>query len=49
MPSRIKSLRISTRLMLINAAILISVLLLTSTLTVVGLYFSVYHQADIEM
>ncbi len=49
MPSRIKHLRISTKLMLINAAILISVLLLTSFLTVVGLYVSIYHQAEVEI
>ncbi len=49
MSSRIKSLRVSTRLMLVNAAILIFTLLLTSFLTIAGLYYSVYHQAEVEL
>ena len=44
MSLKIDRLRVSTKLMLVNAAILISILLLTSLLTVAGLYFSVYHQ-----
>ena len=35
--------------MLVNAAILVSILLLTSLLTVAGLYFSLYHQAEVEL
>ena len=35
--------------MLVNAAILVCVLLLTSLLTITGLYFSVYHQAEVEL
>ncbi len=35
--------------MLVNAAILVSILLLTSFLTIAGLYFSVYHQAEVEL
>ena len=49
MSSRIKSLRVSTRLMLVNAAILVFTLLLTSFLTIAGLYYSVYHQAEVEL
>ncbi len=49
MSSRIKNLRVSTKLMLVNAAILISILLLTSLLTIAGLYFSLYHQAEVEL
>ena len=46
---RLRTLRISTKLTLVSAAVLFSVLLVTSLLTVVGIYFSVYHQAEIEM
>ena len=49
MSSRIKSLRVSTRLMVVNAAILVLTLLLTSFLTIAGLYYSVYHQAEVEL
>ena len=49
MSLKIDRLRVSTKLMLVNAAILISILLLTSLLTVAGLYFSVYHQAEMEL
>ena len=49
MSLRIDRLRVSTKLMLVNAAILISILLLTSVLTIAGLYFSVYHQAEVEL
>ena len=49
MSSRIENLRVSTKLMLVNAAILVSILLLTSLLTVAGLYFSLYHQAEVEL
>ncbi len=49
MSLRIKSLHVSTKLMLVNAAILISILLLTSLLTIAGLYFSVYHQAEMDL
>ena len=49
MSSKIKSLRVSTKLMLVNAVILIGILLLTSLLTVAGLHFSVYHQAEVEL
>ncbi|MBQ9634172.1 MAG: hypothetical protein IJR37_04050, partial [Schwartzia sp.] len=49
MSSRINRLRVSTKLMLVNAAILISILVLTSLLTVAGLYFSVYHQAEMDL
>ena len=49
MSSRIENLRVSTKLMLVNAAILIIILVLTSLLTIAGLYFSVYHQAEVEL
>lgn len=49
MSSKIKNLRVSTKLMLVIAAILVSILLLTSLLTIAGLYFSVYHQAEVEL
>ena len=49
MSSRIRNLRVSTKLMLVNAAILISILFLTSFLTIIGLYFSLYHQAEVEL
>ena len=49
MSSKIKSLRVSTKLMLVNAVILIGILLLTSLLTIAGLYFSVYHQAEMDL
>ena len=47
--ARMRTLRISTKLTLVSAAILCSILALTSVLTIVGIYFSVYHQAEIEM
>ena len=47
--ARMRTLRISTKLTLVSAAILCSVLAFTSILTTVGIYFSVYHQAEIEM
>jgi signal transduction histidine kinase len=47
--ARLRTLRISTKLTLVSAAILCSILVFTSLLTIVGIYFSVYHQADIEM
>ena len=49
MSLKIDRLRVSTKLMLVNAAILISILFLTSFLTIMGLYFSVYHQAEVEL
>lgn len=49
MISRLRNLRISTKLTLIYAAILCSILLFTSCMTVAGLYFVLYHQAGIEM
>ncbi len=49
MLSRIDSLRISTRLTLVNAAILICILLLTSLLTIPGIYFALYHQAEVDL
>ena len=45
MLSRTNRLRISTKLTLVNAAILVCILVLTSLLTVAGIYFAVYHQA----
>ncbi|MBQ7515262.1 MAG: HAMP domain-containing protein [Schwartzia sp.] len=42
-------MRISTRLTLVNAAILICILLLTSLLTIPGIYFALYHQAEVEL
>ena len=47
--SRLRILRISTKLTLIYAAILCCILLLTSIMTVAGLYFVLYHQASIEL
>ena len=49
MSLKIENLRVSTKLMLVNAAILIIILVLTSLLTIAGLYFSVYHQAEVEL
>lgn len=46
---KIKSLRISARLTLLYASILISILFVTSSLAAIGLYVSVYHQASVEM
>lgn len=46
---KLPPLRISARLMLANAAILVSMLLLTSFLTILGIYFSLYHQAELEI
>ena len=46
---KLPPLRISMRLMLANAAILVSMLILTSLLTIIGIYFSLYHQAELEM
>ena len=43
MSLKIKPLRISARLTLMYASILISILFITSTFTVIGLYVSVYH------
>ena len=40
---------ISTKLTLIYAAILCCILMLTSLLTAVGIYFSLYHQAEVEL
>ncbi|MGP1585488.1 MAG: sensor histidine kinase [Schwartzia sp. (in: firmicutes)] len=46
---KLPHLGISMRLMLANAAILVSMLLLTSLLTILGIYYSLYHQAEVEM
>lgn len=49
MSSRISGLSVSMRLMLVNAAILIFTLVFTSVLTVVGIYFTIHHQAGMEL
>jgi len=49
MSLKIKPLRISLRLTLLYASILVTILFVTSTLTVIGLYFSVYRQAGVEL
>ena len=49
MLSRTNRLRISTKLTLVNAAILVCILVLTSLLTVAGIYFAVDHQAEVEL
>ena len=46
---RVCNVRISTRLTLLYAAILACVLMFTSIVTAIGVYFSLYHQAEIEM
>ena len=46
---RVRNMRISTRLTLIYASILACVLLFTSCVTAIGVYFSLYHQAEVEM
>lgn len=46
---KLPPLGISVRLMLANAAILVSMLLLTSFLTILGIYFSLYRQAELEI
>ncbi len=43
------SMRISIRLTLVYTSILLCVLLLTSGITAAGIYFSLYHQASVEM
>lgn len=47
--SRLQHLRISTKLTLVQVAILAAILLITQTITTVGLYFTVYHQAQSEL
>lgn len=49
MSLKIKPIRISLRLTLLYASILVTILFVTSTFTVIGLYFSVYHQAGVEL
>ena len=46
---RVCNVRISTRLTLLYAAILACVLMFTSIVTAIGVYFSLYHQAEVEM
>lgn len=47
--SRLQHLRISTKLTLVQVAILAVILFITHTITTVGLYFTVYHQAWSEL
>lgn len=47
--SQIQHLRISTKLTLVQVAILAVILFITHTITTVGLYFTVYHQAWSEL
>ena len=46
---QIKSMRISLRLTLVYGSIMVMILLFTSFLTGIGIYYSMYHQAEIEM
>ena len=49
MPNRLRYARISTKITCFYAAVLLLVLILTSTLTGLGVYFSFYHQAEVEL
>ena len=45
----ITRLRISTKITILYAAILMVVLILSSVVTGLGVYFSFYHQAEVEI
>ncbi len=49
MLNRLRYARISTKITCFYAAVLLLVLILTSTLTGLGVYFSFYHQAEVEL
>lgn len=44
-----RHMRVSTWLTLIYASVLVFVLVFTSLVTAIGIYFSLYHQAEIEL
>ena len=47
--NRLRYARISTKITCFYAAVLLLVLILTSALTGIGVYFSFYHQAEVEL
>ena len=50
--SRLRSsrhMRISTWLTLVYAAVLVFVLVFTSIVSAIGIYYSLYHQAELEI
>ena len=47
--NRLRYAQISTKITCFYAAVLLLVLILTSTLTGLGVYFSFYHQAEVEL
>ena len=49
MLNRLRYAQISTKITCFYAAVLLLVLILTSTLTGLGVYFSFYHQAEVEL
>lgn len=49
MSSALKNMRISTKLSLVYAAIIAVLLLTTSSCTIVGVYYALYHQAETEV
>ncbi len=49
MLERLRYARISTKITCFYAAVLLLVLILTSVLTGLGVYFSFYHQAEVEL
>ena len=49
MLNRLRYARISTKITCFYAAVLLLVLILTSVLTGLGVYFSFYHQAEVEL
>ena len=49
MLNRLRYARISTKITCFYASVLLLVLILTSALTGLGVYFSFYHQAEVEL
>ena len=47
--ARLRYAQISTKITCVYAAVLLLVLILTSTLTGLGVFFSFYHQAEVEL
>lgn len=45
----VNHLQLSTKITLLYAAVLCFILVFTNILTMIGLYFSLYHQAEVEM
>ena len=49
MLDRLRYARISTKITCFYAAVLLLILILTTLLTGLGVYFSFYHQAEVEL